>query len=167
MNFAFDLRQEYFYSSRKAIINVLNEVSHEFRQLMKKLHGLIPSDQPPQENDQIANYCCANDYGSVLDYALMNGAPSNRQTSIIAARFGTLDCLKLLEVHKGHTRFTLSENVFKEAANFGHINIVKYLISKGMTPNTTIFSSAVYSGNIELVKLLQSPGTRHNFLVFI
>ena len=167
LNFAFDPTEEYFYSSRKTIINVLSEVTRDFHQLVKKLDNSIHFEQPRQVDDFIATYCCANGFVSLLKHALMNGTRPTYQASILAARFGSLSSLKLLGAHAPHTRFTLSDGVLNEASLHGRVDIVKYLMGKGVEPSMMTLSGAVQSGNIELVKLLQSPGTSWNILILI
>ena len=158
MNFAFDQTKEYFYSSRRAIINVLSEVSHDFHKLTKKLDISIATEQP-HWTDNISCYCCANGYGSLLEYALMSGTQPTYRQSSLAARHGNLNCLKILEEYGRATNFTLSQNDLTEASLNGHIDVVRYLMGKGVMPIIMTLNNAVRSGNIELVKLLQSPGT--------
>ena len=84
----------------------------------------------------------------------MRGMQPGSKASIIAARRGNLNCLKVLEEH-GHS---LMDDVLDHAVLYGHVDVIKYLIDLRMIPSITAFGHAARSGDIDLFKLLLSPG---------
>jgi ankyrin repeat protein len=94
-----------------------------------------------------------NEHFDCFEYLYDHGCPYNNYNKIyiVAMPLGDLDFI----IHLRHMGFPYKDDDIKYAAQFGHLNIVKYFHEQYDNELTyDVFSAAAESGNMELVEYL-------------